>query len=351
MQILIGSFVIIFVVVFPIITIAIYNIQFGHRYEECIYESYRVEDFEGLQVERCSIVANKGHCLAGYQYSRSGQNQKGLLVFAHGLCGGHKNYLDICNFFANNGYQVFAYDATGNGESEGKKVGGFAQGISDLDDVLNYVKSLPEYKGLPIMLMGHSWGAYCVANVLKFHSDVKAVVSVSGFDTSAGFLKQYGERHIGKVAALLMPYVLLYERICWGKYATTSGCGGFANTKAKVMVIHSADDETVLAANGYDHYYERFADDNRFVFKMYLDRGHSFPINSDAGRVCRTKLRDGFFATVDEGGEEAGEAYLKTNRNVEGCSELDEPLMQEILAMFAKATINHSDNAVAIHTS
>ena len=338
MQILIGSFVIIFLVVFPIITIAIYNIQFGHRYEECIYESYRVEDFEGLQVECCSIIANKGHRLAGYKYSRRGQNPKGLLVFAHGLCGSHKNYLDVCNFFTNNGYQVFAYDATGNGESEGKKVGGFAQGISDLDDVLNYVKSLPEYEGLPIMLMGHSWGAYCVANVLNFHSDVKAVVSVSGFDTSAVFLKQYSEVHMGKAVALLMPYVSLYERICWGKYATTSGCDGFANTKAKVMVIHSTDDETVFAANGYDRYYERFADNNRFTFKLYSDRGHSFPINSAAGRICRTKLRDGYFASIDEGGEVAGKAYLKTQRDVMGCSELDEPLMQEILAMFTHAS-------------
>ena len=65
MQIVVGILAIIFLVVFPIITLVIYNGEFGHRYEERRYESYRVENFKGLQVERCSIVANKGHRLAG----------------------------------------------------------------------------------------------------------------------------------------------------------------------------------------------------------------------------------------------------------------------------------------------
>ena len=159
MQILVGILAVVFLVVFPVITMAIYNGEFGHRYEERRYESYQVEDFDGLQVERCSIIANKGHRLAGYKYKREGQNPKALFIMVHGMCGSHKNYLDICNFFASNGYAVFAYDATGSGESEGRKVGGFAQGLADLDYVLNYVKAMSEYEGLPIMLMGHSWGA------------------------------------------------------------------------------------------------------------------------------------------------------------------------------------------------
>ena len=337
MQILLIILAVVFLVILPIVTMVIYNGEFGHRYEERRFESYCVEDFEGLQVEPCSITANKGHRLAGYKYSREGQKPKALFVFVHGLCGSHKNYLDVCNFFVSNGYAVFAYDATGNGESEGKKVGGFAQGLADLDYVLNYVKALPEYQGLSIMLMGHSWGGFCVANILNFHPDVKAVVSVSGFDTSIALLKQYSEAHMGKMAALLMPYVSLYERICWGKYAKTSGCDGFANSQAKVMVIHSSDDATVFTENGYGKYYEKFADDARFVFKMYHDRAHSYPINSDAGRACRTKFKEGYFKAVKEGSKAAGEDYIQSHMERQGCMELDEALMQEILELFEQA--------------
>jgi len=337
MQIVLGVLGVVFFVVLPIITMIIYNQTFGERCEERRYESYRVENFEGLQVERCSIVANKGHRLAGFKYSREGQTPKALFVMVHGLCGGHKNYMDLCNYFASHGYAVFAYDATGNGESEGKKVGGFAQGLADLDYVLNYVKELPEYQGLPIMLMGHSWGAFCVCNILNFHPDVKAVVAVSGFDTSAILLKQYAEVNMGKAATLLMPYLHIYERIAWGKYAGTSACEGFANSKAKVMVIQSSDDPTVFASSGYDRYYEKFANDDRFIFKMYSDRGHSYPVNSDAGRACRTQIKEGYFKAVEEGGEEAGEIYIQNHMEREGCMKLDEPLMQEIENMFESA--------------
>jgi len=337
MPIVIGVLAIVFFVVFPMITMKVYNKEFGQRCEERRYESYRVTDFEGFQVEQCSIVANKGHHLAGYKYSREGQTPKALFVMVHGLCGGHWNYLDVCNYFAERGYAVFAYDATGNGTSEGKKVGAFAQGLADLDYVLNYVKELPEYKGLPIMLMGHSWGGFCVGNILNFHPDVKAVVSVSGFDTSTALLKQFTEVHLGKAALLLMAYVSLYERICWGKYARTSACEGFANSDAKVMIIHSSDDQTVFTENGYGRYYEKFADDERFVFKMYHDRGHAYPVNSDKARACRTKIKEDYFAAVKEGGEAAGEAYIQSHMDRAECMKLDESLMKEILELFGSA--------------
>lgn len=337
MQILISVLVLIFFVILPIITMTIYNKTFGERCEERRYESYRVENFEGLEVEECSITGNKGQRLAGYKYSRAGQNPKALLVFVHGLCGGHWNYMDICNHFLKKDFAVFAYDATGNGQSEGKKVGGFAQGLADLDYVLNYVKELPEYKDLSIVLMGHSWGGFCVGNILNFHPDVKAVVAVSGFDTSACLLRQYTEVNIGKAATLLMPYISLYERLTWGKYAGTSACDGFANSDAKVMIIHSLDDPTVFAQNGYDRYYKKFSDDDRFVFKMYSDRGHSYPVNSDEGRACRTKIKEGYFEAVKEGGEGAGEAYIQATLDRSGCMKLDEDLMDEIEALFCSA--------------
>lgn len=337
MYIVIAILFIVFLVILPIVTMAIYNKTFGERCEERRYESYRVENFEGLEVEECSITANKGHKLAGYKYSRSGKNPKALLVVVHGLCGGHWNYMDICNHFVNKNFAVFAYDATGNGQSEGKKVGGFAQGLCDLDYVLNYVKELPEYKGLSIVLMGHSWGAFCVGNILNFHPDVKAVVAVSGFDTSACLLKQYTEVNIGKAATILMPYISLYERLTWGKYAGTSACDGFANSDAKVMIIHSSDDPTVFAENGYDRYYKKFSDDDRFVFKMYSDRGHSYPVNSDEGRACRTKIKDGYFEVVKNEGIEAGEAYIQATLDRSGCMKLDEALMDEIEALFCSA--------------
>ncbi len=48
------------------------------------------------------------------------------------------------------------------------------------------------------------------------------------------------------------------------------------------MIIHSSNDETVHMENGYSRYFEKFGKDDRFVFKLYSDRGHAYPVNSEA---------------------------------------------------------------------
>ena len=78
--------------------------------------------------------------LMGYMYS-SGENQHGIIVIAHGFGGGgHNSYMDCANYFAHHGYYVFAYDATGNDESEDEGVGGLPQGVIDLEYAISFVE-------------------------------------------------------------------------------------------------------------------------------------------------------------------------------------------------------------------
>ena len=43
----------------------------------------------------------------------------------------------------------------------------------------------------PIVLFGHSWGGFCVGSVFNFQSDVKAVISVSGFNRVTDLYDEY----------------------------------------------------------------------------------------------------------------------------------------------------------------
>ena len=82
-----------------------------------------------------------------------------MYVIAHGFGGGgHNSYMDVANYFASNGYYVFAYDVTGCDKSEGEGVGGVPQGVIDLDHAISFVEDNNEIPELPIMLFGHSWG-------------------------------------------------------------------------------------------------------------------------------------------------------------------------------------------------
>ncbi|WP_029409348.1 alpha/beta hydrolase, partial [Treponema pedis] len=109
-----------------------------------------VEDFEGLQRTKYEFSSDKGQMLTGYMYS-AGDNQCGIIVIAHGFGGGgHNSYMDCANYFARHGYYVFAYDATGNDESEGAGVGGIPQGVIDLDYAISFLEKSGKFPALPI---------------------------------------------------------------------------------------------------------------------------------------------------------------------------------------------------------
>ena len=245
-------------------SVSIYNENFNKRFES--YEPYtlQVEDFEGLQRTKYEFPSDHGQKLTGYVYS-AGSNQKGILVIAHGFGAGHNSYMDCANYFAQNGYLVFAYDATGNDESEGDGVGGIPQGVIDLDYAISFVEKSGNLPDLPVVLFGHSWGGYSVCSVLTYHPEVKAVIECSGCNCSSDLFEAGGKEEAGDLIYTMMPFIKLHERIKYGKYASNTAMDGFAASEAAVMIVHSEDDTTVPIRYGYDIYYAEHADDPDFV--------------------------------------------------------------------------------------
>ena len=176
--VIITSILIGFLALNYIIGVIIYSSIFGGRIESETYLMPTMEDYPTLEAERHEFYSRKNE-LVGYLYSSEVVEEKGVVVFAHGYGGGGQiGYLDIFNYLTSNGYYVFAYDATGNDESEGNGIGGLPQGVIDLENAIKYAKTIDEVDDLPMMLMGFSWGAFSVSNVLNFDSGVEAVVAI-----------------------------------------------------------------------------------------------------------------------------------------------------------------------------
>ncbi|MBR6478029.1 MAG: alpha/beta fold hydrolase, partial [Lachnospiraceae bacterium] len=249
-----------FLLIVPIVSLLIYNTVFGVRYQTDDASMRRVEEFPGLIMDRYEFQSNKGQVIAAYFYHREGMNAKGVVIMAHGIGGGgHNPYMESANCFTENGYYVFAFDATGNDNSEGKSVKGLPQGVIDLDNAISYVEKSALFEGLPILLFGHSWGGYCVTSVLNEHPEVAAVCSVSGFNRSSDLLEAQGRDMIGPAINLMIGYLKIYEKITFGKYATQTGMDGFEKSDASVMIVHSEDDTTVPIQYGYDIYHEKYS--------------------------------------------------------------------------------------------
>ena len=257
-----------------ILSVNIYNENFNCRFDSYEPMMLYLDDFEGLERTKYEFASDKGQKLTGYLYSASA-DPHGIIVIAHGFGGGgHNSYMDAADFFARNGYRVFAYDATGCDESEGEGVGGLPQGVIDLNYAINFVEE--NFPDEPVGLFGHSWGGYCVCNVLTYHPEVKAIVECSGFNCSSDMFEGEGKRQAGNFIYAMLPFVKLYEQIKYGEYAVNTGVDGLSSSSAAAMIVHSEDDNVVPIGYGYDVYYDKFKDDPRFEFVRLEDKGHNY---------------------------------------------------------------------------
>ncbi len=325
------------------LSVMVYKENFNQRFDSYGPLMMYVDDFDGLERTKYEFRSNKGQKLAGYMY-RSGENQRGIIVMAHGFGGGgHNSYMDCANYFARHGYYVFAYDATGNDESEGEGVGGLPQGVIDLDHAITFVEESGHFPSLPIVLFGHSWGGYSVCSVLTYHPEVRAVIACSGFNSSPDLFESQGKKMAGAGIYLMLPFVKLHERINYGEYAANTAMDGFSKSNAAVMIVHSFDDEVVPAEYGYEIYYQKYKEDPRFRFISFEEKGHNY-LNDDTYRREFNAEFDEWLKTLDydydtgENKERFSEDkanYISHNLDREKwCNSLDLELFQDFVDFY-----------------
>ena len=320
----------------------IYQEYFGRRYETISWIERSIDEFDGLTAKRHLFNSNNGQQLVGYTYYKETVDAKGIVIISHGFGGGgHNSYMDVADYFATHGYIVFAYDVTGNDESEGDSVEGIPQGVIDLDYAIRFIKGEEDYNDLPIMLFGHSWGAYSVGSVLNVHPDISAVVMVAGFNQSMDIIEEAGRQMVGEAMNLFVPYLSVIERIKFGSYSRYSCVDGFENSDAGVMIIHSADDDVVSYENQYQMFYDRYSHITRFTFISCVDKGHDYVYYSDASSQYKDTLNKDFAEYINSLDEEltAEVAEMRTeymNNNLDKTQlfALDTELLEQIISFF-----------------
>lgn len=205
------------------------------------YEHYQAE-YPRTEVE----FKSGDNTLKGYIYGID--NGKGLLVFAHGIGEGHESYLKSLLWFVDNGWRVFAYDATGSGHSEGAGTRGLPQSALDLDAALTFAESDPRLNSLPVFLMGHSWGGYAVTAVLNFDHKIAGAASIAGYNKPIDMILEWTEDSLGGIRYLMYPFVQIYSAALFGQYSGMTAVDGINKSNIPVLIIHGTEDGTI----GYD---------------------------------------------------------------------------------------------------
>ena len=276
----------IFFFVAPLIVAKVVNDKIFKKRSE-VNDTFKlsISDYPNLKVENISFKSNNNQ-LQGYLYSSDTLTPKGVVIYSHGFnCGGSNSTMMFADFFVSNDYYYFTYDATANGLSEGTNQKGLVQGVLDLDKAISCVKANDKLKNYPIMLLGHSWGGYNVCSVVKYHPDVKAVCSISGFINANDLMVSSAKKKVGSfLTNASKPYLDLYERFIFGSKKNLNGLDGLKSSECKCLIIHSSDDRLIETKYGYDKYYNEFKDDPRFSFKLYTNRQHGYIFLNDEAR-------------------------------------------------------------------
>lgn len=202
----------------------------------------RYSDVHGY--ERKTVKFDSGNnTLTGYIYGE--ENKKGMVVIAHGLGLGAEDYMAETLNFVDKGWRVFSYDCTGTYESEGKNTVGLPQSVIDLNAVMTYIKSNNTLNNLPIMLYGHSWGAYAVTAILNYNYDIHAVVSISGFNSPMELMNEVLKGEIGALSYVEYPFGWACQTMLFGSTSRVTAVNGINRTDTPIMIIHGDKDKEI----------------------------------------------------------------------------------------------------------
>ena len=177
--------------------------------------------------------------LAGYLWNESGT--RGLVVFAHGMGAGAEYYLPEIHRFAARGYKVFTFEYSGYPGSSGHFYG-FPQAVADLKNALDFIDD----GSLPVILMGHSMGAYAVCAVRQYTDRrVDGIVAYAPFFSSDEAVIAEATGSMPKYGRLLCSLILPIQRILFGKNCNPTAAAGLSRADVPTLVLQGSEDREV----------------------------------------------------------------------------------------------------------
>ncbi len=197
----------------------------------------------------------------------------------------------------------------------------------DLDAVLTYVEANVFLNTLDVLLFGHSWGGYAVANILNFDHDIKAVVSVAGVNSG----KQFGENvmidMLGWFGHLEKPFLSIYQNRLFGNTYKLTAVNGINDSNVPVLLIHGENDDVVV----YDrdsiilHKSKITNDKVEYIITTGVHGGHNNLFRSEEALTYIDEINAEYLILYNE-----YDAKIPYNLNQAFYAELNDELISEL---------------------
>jgi len=299
----------------------------------------RFEDFPDLAGEPVSFPC-KGNTLNGYLFGPT--DAPALVVAVHKMGGAIQDLLPVIDFLTRRGYEVLAFDCTGNHSSGGEGMNNPAQSALDLDAAMAWVRAQPRYADKPVLLYGWSWGGYAVTSILGRRHDIAGAVSVAGYNSplQMTYEDQKAKMNPSFGANIMYPFFWI-ELKRRAKSAFVKAVDGINASTTPVLIVQGSEDHILPpTASIYD---QRALIKNPNVEYLYRESpgqaGHLTLINSKRAVVYQQDIPELL---------EVNRAQVFTTRDVSTFwDSLDRRRANELDPQFTSALANFYSRALA----
>lgn len=241
---------------------------------------FSADDFAGLHKESYPFLSSRGYTLQGYLYYYDNPIRDRLIVFEHGLGGGHRSYMKEIGRLCGHGFLVLAYDHTGCMESEGDHPNGMAQSLCDLNDCINTLKKDERFATADISVMGHSWGAFSSMNIPALHPDISHIVAISGFVSVELLVHSF----FGGIMKGYRKPIMQLEQSVNPDFVGYNAVESLSKTNAKVLLLYSDNDRICRKKAQYDTLKAGLGDRENIQLVLVSGKGHNPNYTEDAVR-------------------------------------------------------------------
>ncbi len=263
----------------------------GNRFDDDhTLHYFTKDDFEGLEKEDFTFPSN-GYDLAGYHYFIKDSQKKGTIVFAHGIGAGHIQYTTEINYFAQIGYDVYAFDAQGCLASPGNGIEYFTNYVQNLDDFMTYLENKEELKEEKFILIGHSLGGYGVNLMPAFHQErILKIISMSGFNDEKALIGDILNNV--KIVGKIITKILINQEKKHNESHNLTSIKAMENMTSPVLFVSGDKDSLVKPEHSFNLYKETFKDKENFYFLLVENRAHRPMLSIKAAEYDEKRTRD-----------------------------------------------------------
>jgi esterase/lipase len=227
-----------------------------HSYYESIEDATEYD----LVVEERDLITEDNFKI--HIYDVNVDNPNGVVIMLTGILGPSvTKFYGQAKLVSEKGFAAVLIDARGHGKSDGTRPTLAVNDIKDVNAVVKYIESKPQYKDLPIVIMGVSMGGSTAVNAASLNPSIDGLISISPFsswiDVCLDMIAQTGiPRWLGYI---FVPAIVLCGIFtCGWDFLTVSPKQTIEQIGDKpIMFMRSTGDTTTPIQNHYrimNHY-------------------------------------------------------------------------------------------------